>query len=84
MSTRGLMTPLLAAGGIVAVGYGVATFGQTKSVGNGIPVNKAILRTQGAQGEARRAGASEEDAKKIEKVPTKGGDKGMAVVDRDG
>lgn len=83
-STRGLMTPLIAAAGIVGVGYGVATFGQTKSVGNNIPVNKSILRTQGAQGEARRAGASDEEVSKIDKVPTKGGDKGLKVVDRDG
>jgi len=78
------MTPLIAAAGIVGVGYGVATFAQTKSVGNNIPVNKGILRTQGAQGEARRAGLSEEEAGKIDKVPVKGGDKGLKVIDRDG
>jgi len=78
------MAPLAAAGIIVGVGYGVATFAQTKSVGNNIPVKKSILRTQGAQGEARRADLPEEEAAKIDKVPVKGGDKGLKVLDRDG
>jgi len=82
-NSRPLTTIFGAVAAVIGVGYGVATYGASKSVGLKIPEEKAILRTQGAQGESRKAGL-EEEAKKIEKVETHGGDKGFKVLDKDG
>lgn len=83
-SSRSLVNLAAVTGAIVGAGYLVASFGSSKPVGQMIPNQKAELRTQGAQGEARRAGQSEEDALKIKKVETKGGDKGFKVEEKDG
>lgn len=75
----------LASGAVLAAGYAVATYASSNSVGESIPINKANLRTQGAQGEAVKAGMSVEEAQdKIQSVPTKGGDKGMKSAEADG
>jgi hypothetical protein len=83
-SNRSILGMVGIVGGVVAAGYGVATYGSSKSVGLKIPEQKAILRTQGAQGEARKSGLSEKEATKIESVPTSGGDKGFKVLEKDG
>lgn len=71
--------------GVIAVGYGVATYASNNSVGETIPANKAALRTQGAQGEAVKSGMTKEDAmSKIKSVPVKGGDKGLTSLEKDG
>lgn len=85
MSTRGLTTIGLFAASVLGVGYGVAQYASSKSIGLAIPENKAILRTQGAQGEAVKAGMDKDEAiKKIGSVETHGGDKGLRVLERDG
>lgn len=74
----------LASAGVLAVGYGVATYAYGQSVGENIPINQENLRTQGAQGEAVKSGMSPDEAKeKIKKVATKGGDQGIRSAEAD-
>lgn len=64
--------------GIVAAASTVAMYGVKNSVGEQIPDARAEMRTQGAQGEAVKAGEPAEKAQtEIKKVETHGGDKGM-------
>lgn len=69
---------LLIGGGVISVGYGVSQYAASRPIGAQIPEARAQMRTQGAQGEAVKAGMEKEEAqKKIKKVETHGGDKGM-------
>lgn len=66
--------------GVLGVGYTVAMYGRYNSVGEQIPDARAEMRTQGAQGEAVKAGEDPEKAQReIKSVETRGGDKGIKV-----
>ena len=55
--------------GVIAAGSTVAMYGVRNSVGEQIPDARAEMRTQGAQGEAVKAGEKPEKAQeKIQKV----------------
>lgn len=80
MSRNPVVAVTLLAGLIGGAGYFVATQGANHSIGEQIPEQRANLRTQGAQGEAVKAGASVKEAvNKIDKVETHGGDKGLTA-----
>jgi len=78
MSRNPIVAVSAMAGAVLAAGYFVATQGANHSIGESIPTQKANLRTEGAQGEMVKAGATPEEAvRKIDKVETHGGDKGL-------
>lgn len=82
MSSRNPLLAFGAIGGVIAaLGWAVAEGAASHPIGSHIPDKKTELRTEGAQSESVKAGATtpKEAAEKID-FKTKGGDKGMKEV----